>query len=102
MWGGGGGLKRFNFLQHSRILEMGNPELLDHMPNPIPSVKTNSSLKRQLPKMCTKVLEVVDRGCHPEPERKSLTLEYVNTKYPEDQWTHVYTDWCAAEATLDG
>ena len=28
-------------------------------------------------------------------------LEYVNTKYP-DQWTHVYTDGSAAEATRDG
>ena len=35
-----GGLKRSNFLQHSRILKRRNPELLDHMPKPIPSVKS--------------------------------------------------------------
>ena len=52
--------------------------------------------------MCTKVPGVADRGCQPEPERKSLTLEYVDTKYPEDQWTHAYTDGSAAEATRDG
>ena len=45
---------------------------------------------------------IADRGCQPEPERKSLTLEYVNIKYPEDQWTHAYTDGSAAEATRDG
>ena len=98
-----GRLKRSNFLQHSRILERKNSELLDHMPKPIPSVKTIPSWKRgQLPKMCTKVPGVADRDCQPEPERKSLTLEYVDIKYPEDQWTHAYTDGSAAEATRDG
>ena len=98
-----GRLKRSHFLQHRRILERRNPELLDHMPKPIPSVKTIPSWKRgQLPRMCIKVPGVADSGCQPEPERKSLTLEYVNIKYPEDQWTHVYTDGCAAEATRDG
>ena len=82
-----GGLKRFNFLQHSRILKRRNSELLDHAPKPIPSVKTIRSWKRgQLPRMCIKVPGVADRGCQPEPERKSLTLEYVDIKYPEDQW----------------
>ena len=97
-----GRLKRSNFLQHSRILERRNSELLDHVPKPIPSVKTIPSWKRgQLPRMCTKVPRVADRGCQPEAERKSLTLEYV-IKYPEDQWTHAYTDSSAAEATRDG
>ena len=45
---------------------------------------------------------VADRGCQPEPERKSLTLEYVNTKYPEDRKTHAYTDGSAAEDTREG
>ena len=52
--------------------------------------------------MCTRVPGVADRGYQPEPERKSLTLEYVDIKYPEDQWTHAYTDGSAAEATRDG
>ena len=39
-------LKRSNFLQLSRILEKGNPELLDHMPKLIPSVKTTLSWNR--------------------------------------------------------
>ena len=82
-----GRLKRSNFLQHSRILERRNSELLDHVPKPIPSVKTIPSWKRgQLPTMCTKVPGATDRGCQPEPQRKSLTLEYVDIKYPEDQW----------------
>ena len=91
-----------NFLQDSKILERNNSELLDHMPKPIPSVKTIPSWKRgQLPIMCTKVPGVADRGCQPELERKSLTLEYVDIKYPEDKWSHAYTDGSAAEATRD-
>ena len=60
-----------------------------------------SCKRRQLPRICTKVPGVADRGCQPEPEWKSLTLEYVNTKYPKDQWTHAYTDGSAAEAIRD-
>ena len=98
-----GRLKRSNFLQHSKIFERRNSELLDHVPKPIPSVKTIPSWKRgQLPRMCTKVPGVADKGCQPEPERKSIMLEYVDIKYPEEQWTHNYTDGSAAEATRDG
>ena len=69
----------------------------------IPSVKTVPSWKReQLPIKCAKVPAVTEEGCQPEPERKSLTQEYVNTRYTEDQWTHAYTDGSAAEATRDG
>ena len=98
-----GRLKRSNLLQLSRVLERRNSELLDHMPKPIPAIKTIPSWKRgQLPRVCTEVPGVADRGCQPEPERKSLTLKYVNIKYPEDQWTHTYTDGSAAESTRDG
>ena len=46
-------LKLSSFFQHSRILERRNSDLLDHMPKPIPSVKTIVSWKRgQLPRMC--------------------------------------------------
>ena len=55
----------------------------------------------QLPRMCIKIPGVADTGCQPVPERKSLTLEYVNTKRPEDQRTNAYTDGSAAEATRD-
>ena len=96
-------LTRSNFLRYSRILERRNPERLDHMPKPMPLVKTVSSWKiRQLPRICANVPRVAARGCQPKPERKSLTLEYSNTKYPEDQWTHVYTGDSAVEATRDG
>ena len=97
-----GRLKSSNFLQHSRILERRNSELLDHVPTPIPSIKTIPWKRGHLPRMCTKVPWVADRGCQPEPERKSLTLEYVNIKYQEDQWTHAYTDGSVAEAYQDG
>ena len=96
-------LKRSSVLQHSRILERRNAELLNDMPKAISSVKTILSWKRgQLPGMCIKVPGVADRGCKPEPERKSLTLEYANIKYPEDQWTHANTGGSAVEATRDG
>ena len=58
-----GRLKTSNFLQHCRILERRNSELLDHMPKPIPSLKSILSWKPgQPPKTCTKVPGVADRG----------------------------------------
>ena len=45
---------------------------------------------------------VADKSCQPEPEWKSLMLEYVKTEYPEDQWIHAYTDGSAAKATRNG
>ena len=71
-----GRLKRSNFIQHTRVPERRNPELLDHMPKSIPSSLGNKDNSQE----CIKVPGVTDRGCHPEPERKSLALEYVNTK----------------------
>ncbi|KAK7095978.1 hypothetical protein V1264_005326 [Littorina saxatilis] len=98
-----GRLKRSSFVQHSRILERRDPEVLDHMPRPIPSVMSVPSWKRdQLPTICQEVPGVAGRDSQSEPERKMLTLEHINTKYPEEQWTHVYTDGSAAEATRDG
>ena len=39
--------------------------------------------------------------CQPELER-SVMKEYVHIKYPEDKWTHTYTEGSAAKATRDG
>ena len=101
--GEGGGTKKIQLPLAQQVLERRNSELLDHMPKPIPSAMTIPSWKRgQLPRIYIKVPGVADRGCQPEPDRKSLTLEYVNTKNPEEQWTHAYTDGSAAEATRDG
>ena len=96
-------LERSGFIQHSRILKRRSLELLDHMPKPTPSVKTIPYCKQgQFPRICLEVPEIAERDCQPEPERKSLTLEYANTNYSEDQWTHIYADGSAAEVTGDG
>ena len=44
-----------------------------------------------------KVPGVADRDCQP---LKSLTMDHINTKYPEDQGTQTFLDSCAAEAAL--
>ena len=67
-----GRLKRSNFLQHSRILETRNPELLDHMPKSIPSVKTIPSWKQDNSQECalkcqglqTEAASLSQRGSH--------------------------------------
>ena len=36
------------------------------------------------------------------PERKSLTQEYFQTHYPQESWTHGYTDGSAENAVRNG
>ena len=36
------------------------------------------------------------------PERKSLTQEYLENNYPKESWTHRYTDGSAENAVQNG
>lgn len=98
-----GRLKRSSFIHQSRILERRKPELLDHMLTEIPLTASAPSWQRlNYPSIVTDIPGIGQRETQSELERKSLTLEHIQTVYPEDQWTHAYTDGSAAEAVRDG
>ena len=90
--------EKIQLLQHSRIFERRSissatgPHAQTHSISQVcpPLGNVNNSQEYAL-----KVPEVADRSCQPKSERKSLMLEYVNTKYPEDQWTHAYRRFCS-------
>ena len=98
-----GRLKRSSFIHHSRMLERENPELLHHMPKAIPPVSTVPPWNRApFPTICTNIPGIGNKSSQLDPERKSLTLELISSKYPRAKWTHAFTDGSATEATRDG
>ena len=98
-----GRLKRSSFIQQSRMLERRHPELLDHMPQPIPStLSTPSWESAKFPIIRDGIPGIGNKGSQSDQERKSLTLEFTQSSYPQEQWTHTYTDGSATEATRDG
>ena len=96
-------LKRSSFLLESKRLERRNQELLDHTPQPIPATASKPAWEREsFPVIRDSIPRIQKRGTQSDLERKVLTLEYIQSSYPEEQWTHVYTDGSATEATRNG
>ena len=42
------------------------------------------------------------KGCHSEVELKTFTQEMIHNDYPQEDWTHIYTDGSAEEAVTNG
>ena len=59
-------------------------------------------LNPSTPTSCTDVPGTGHKSTQSDLERRSLTLEHVSSNYPEEEWTHVFTDGSATEATRDG
>ena len=98
-----GRLQRKSFIHNSRILERRDSELLDHQHSDIPAVPSVPAWKRNIfPKIQTDIPGVGQKDTQSNAERKSLTIEYIQTVYPEEKWTHAFTDGSASEATRDG
>ena len=96
-------LKRSSFLHQSRRLERKNKDLLEHANKPIP---THSALptwnRKQFPEIRESIPGIQKKGEQIEPERKAVTLEYIDQIYPPEEWTHAYTDGSAEEANKNG
>ena len=50
----------------------------------------------------TSIAGVEKRGTQSDTQRKALALEHICSHYPQEDWTHVFTDGSATEATKDG
>lgn len=96
-------LKRTSFVKHSKSLERQQPDLMDHIPEPIQQIASVPLWNRQtFPKISTTIPGIATKGMQPGHVRKDTTLDYIESHYAEEEWTHVYTDGSAAEATRDG
>jgi len=96
-------LKRTSFVKHSKSLDRQQPDLMDHIPEPIQQIASIPLWNRQtFPQNSTTIPGIATKGMQPGHVRKDTTLDYIESHYAEEEWTHVYTDGSAAEATRDG
>ena len=85
-----GRLKRSSFINQSRILEKIDPEILNHIPTPIPITASVPSWERlKFPAIREDIPGIGKKGTQSDPERKSLTLEFIQFTYPEEQWARM-------------
>ena len=98
-----GRLRRESFVHQSRKLERQHQDILEHDSREIPpclavpawTEKTPTLIQCQIP-------GVGSKDSQTGPERKSYTLDHLQTQYPTETWTHVYTDGSAEEAVRCG
>ena len=88
-----GRLKRSSFVHQSRILERREPELLDHKATPIQPYAAVPSWERlTFPAICTTVPGIGNKGTQSNTAKRALTLAHIHSNFPEEEWTHAYTD----------
>ena len=98
-----GRLKRESFSHQSRILERRQEDILDHDPKEIPPcLAIPAWSERTSPIIQCIIPGVGQKDSQSGPERKSLTLEYLETNYPKESWTLGYTDGSAEHAVRNG
>lgn len=96
-------LKRGSFVHQSRRLERALPVMMEHEAKPIPTTASVPSWKRhQFPSIITSIPGVDRRGTQSEIQQKTLAMEHICSQYPQENWTHVFTDGSATGATQDG
>ncbi|XP_064648747.1 uncharacterized protein LOC135500960 [Lineus longissimus] len=96
-------LKRGSFISQSKALERNHPELkvstprdiLSSRPKPILDPRMSPEIKETVPGILSKHLQT-------DEARKALTMEHIHMQYPDQKWTHVYTDGSATDAIRDG
>ena len=92
--------KRTSFIRKSRDLQSKYQNLTPkHISQTCELPPWNRSY---LPTICTSIPGIGKKGQQSDLQRKQLALNYIHSKYPEDQWTHAYTDGSAVEAVRDG
>ena len=96
-------LKRESFIHQARRLERQDPELMRQTVAPLPMSTALPTWKREnFPEIRHTVPGILQKELQTNAEKKALTLSYIRDTYPEEEWTHAYTDGSAEEATRNG
>jgi len=98
-----GRLKRGSFIHQARTLERRCQDILDHDPREIPRYLENPAWSEaNFPLIRSVVPGVTKKDSQSSAEMRSHTLEHIQNSYPENSWTHVYTDGSADQAVKNG
>lgn len=94
-----GRLKRGSFIHQSRTLEHRHPDILDHDPGDIPQCLAIPTWTDDPPaQIQCSIPGAGKKDSQCGIEKKFLTLEYLQTQYPKESWTQIYTDGSTDEA----
>ena len=98
-----GRLKRGSFVHQSRMLERQHQDILDHDPKEIPQCLAVPAWSEETPALfkCS-IPGVGPKDSQSGPERKSHTIEHLQTHFPKESWTRIYTDGSAENAVSNG
>ncbi|PVD27009.1 hypothetical protein C0Q70_12159 [Pomacea canaliculata] len=98
-----GRLKRGSFIHQARILERKHQDILEHDPREIPLCRTNPAWNETaFPLIHCSIPGVGKKDSQDGAVKKSCTMEYIHNNFPQDQWTHVFTDGSAEQAVKNG
>jgi ribonuclease HI len=99
---GRGRLERRSFSSIAKKLAQKDPVLAQAKAKPIQPVSTTPPWTCTLPELREEIEGVQKKGTQTNLERKCITEEYIDTNYPDESWTHAYTDGSATNATSNG
>ena len=98
-----GRLKRGSFVHQTRILERRHQDILDQDPIEIPRGLSNPPwIEGSNYHIQSSIPGVGPKDSQSDLEKKSYTLECLQMKYPEADWTHAYTDGSSTDAVRNG
>ena len=96
-------LKRSSFYQQAHKLERQDPDMLQQDVKMIPTHSAFPAWQReQFPNIKDHIPGINQKDSQSYLERMTTSLEYIYETYPKEEWTHVYTDGSAEEATRNG
>ena len=101
---GSGRLRRSNFISESKSMQR---KIQGQIPTEIENIQPagNPPNREEQPKnitICTTVPQLGTKDETSKEIQKSLTLEMIEEKYPQETWIHVYTDGSATNAVRNG
>ena len=97
-------LHRSNFIRESKTLQRS---IQEQIPTKVENIKPTGDPpnREEQPKNITICTTVPQLGAKDETSKeiqKSLTLEMIGERYPQEAWTHIYTDGSATNAIRNG
>jgi len=96
-------LKRNSFIKQSKALEQDHPDLKISIPKPLSQSRSKPTLDHRLsPDIKDSIPGILSKNLQTDEARRALTMEHIHMQYPNQKWTHVYTDGSATQATRDG
>ena len=96
-------LKRKSFKHKLKDLKKEKADLLEADPGKCVELTMSVwASRKSLPEVRTEIPGLAAKGTQAPELQKALTLEMIQSRYPKNTWTHVFTDGSAENAVRNG